>query len=159
MNYKSVQMWFGCTRATNSWPSVPAKPPCRHVPSFHMKRELNQNLSGNEVYYTNSLISIVKNMLSNKLHRQKGSNVIPFSYQIGEYIRPANRGVCCQRGVGRRGVSSDGNSSGPVDPAAQALYGRFELTVRRHEFNEDFLSCRGTSLIRNSPPPRTTIGP
>jgi hypothetical protein len=71
-----------------------------------MKRELNQNLSGNEVYYTNSLISIVKNMLSNKLHRQKGSNVIPFSYQIGEYIRPANRGVCCQRGVRRTGVSA-----------------------------------------------------
>jgi hypothetical protein len=28
-----------------------------------MERELNQNLSGNEVYHTNSLILLVKNML------------------------------------------------------------------------------------------------
>ena len=30
---------------------------------FYMKRKLNQNLSGIEVYYTNSAILLVKNML------------------------------------------------------------------------------------------------
>ena len=32
-------------------------------PDFHMKRDLIQNLSGNEVYHTNSVILPVKNML------------------------------------------------------------------------------------------------
>jgi hypothetical protein len=44
-----------------------------------MKRELNQKLSGNEVDYTKSLISLVENMLCSKLQCQKGFNLIPSS--------------------------------------------------------------------------------
>ena len=47
-----------------------------------MKRELDHNLFGNEVYRTNSLILLVKNMLCNKLHCQKGSNVNLLSCKI-----------------------------------------------------------------------------
>ena len=47
-----------------------------------MKRDLNLNLSANEVYYTNSLILLVKNMLCSKLHCQKGFDLNPFSYKI-----------------------------------------------------------------------------
>ena len=47
-----------------------------------MKRGLNQNLSGDEVYYTNSLIWVVENMLCGKLHCQKGFDLILFSYNI-----------------------------------------------------------------------------
>ena len=32
---------------------------------------------------------------------------------------------------------------GLVDPSFRARSGRLELTVRRHEFNEEFLSCTG----------------
>jgi len=38
----------------------------------YMTGELDANLSGNEFDYTNSLTILVKNMLRNKLHRQKG---------------------------------------------------------------------------------------
>ena len=47
-----------------------------------MKRDLNSNLSGNQVYYTNSLLLLVKNMLCSKLYRQKGFNLNPFSYKM-----------------------------------------------------------------------------
>ena len=50
--------------------------------SFHMKRESNQNVSGNEVYFTNSLILLAKNMLCSKLHRQQSFNLILFSRKI-----------------------------------------------------------------------------
>ena len=39
---------------------------------------------GNDVYCTNSLILLVKNMMCSKLHCQKGSSLIPFSYKILE---------------------------------------------------------------------------
>ena len=55
---------------------------------FYMKREIYLNLSGNEVYYRNSLILPVKNMLCSELHRQKGFNLILFSYMSG---RPHKR--------------------------------------------------------------------
>ena len=42
-----------------------------------MERELNQNLSGNDVHYTN-LIRLVKNMLCSELHCQKGFDSTPF---------------------------------------------------------------------------------
>ena len=45
----------------------------------YMNRELNSNLSGNKVYYTNSSILLEKNMLCNKLHDQKGFDLIPCS--------------------------------------------------------------------------------
>jgi len=48
----------------------------------YMKGESNQNLSGNEIYYTNSLISLVKNLLCGQLHCQKGSHLIPLSCKI-----------------------------------------------------------------------------
>ena len=41
-----------------------------------MKRELIQNLFGNKVYYTNSLILLVNNMLCSKLPCQKDFNLI-----------------------------------------------------------------------------------
>ena len=47
-----------------------------------MKEVLNQNLSGNEVYYTAySLLVILKNFCST-LHCQKVFDLIPFSYKI-----------------------------------------------------------------------------
>ena len=50
--------------------------------SFFTKRESNQNLSGNDVYNTKSLIFLVKNMLFSKLDCQKGFNLIIFPYKI-----------------------------------------------------------------------------
>ena len=47
-----------------------------------MKRELDQNPSGDKVYYTNSLTLLVKNMLCSKLHDQKSLNSISFSYKF-----------------------------------------------------------------------------
>ena len=38
---------------------------------YYMKRELNQNLSSNEVHFTNYLISLVENMLCSKIHCHK----------------------------------------------------------------------------------------
>ena len=52
------------------------------VGGFHMKRESNQNVSGSDVYYKNSLILLVENMLCSKLLCQKVFNVIPFSCKI-----------------------------------------------------------------------------
>ena len=48
----------------------------------YMKREVCQNLSGDEVDFTNTLILLVRNMLCSKLHCQKGFYSILFSYQI-----------------------------------------------------------------------------
>ena len=53
-----------------------------HANEFYLERESNQKLSGNEVYYTNSLILLVENVLCSKLHCQKGLNLILFSYKI-----------------------------------------------------------------------------
>ena len=47
-----------------------------------MKRESNQDLSGNEVHYTNSLTLLVKNMLRGKRHYQKEFDSIAFSYEM-----------------------------------------------------------------------------
>ena len=51
-------------------------------PQSYIKRELNQNLSGDEVYYANSLILLVINMLCSKLHYQEGFNPILFLCRI-----------------------------------------------------------------------------
>ena len=48
---------------------------------FYMKRELNQNLSGNDVYYAACSLVILRNSLS-KLHCQKGFDLIPLSCKI-----------------------------------------------------------------------------
>ena len=52
------------------------------MPRFHVKRELSQNISINEVYDAAcSLLVTIKNSCS-RLHCQKGSNLIPFSCKI-----------------------------------------------------------------------------
>ena len=61
-----------------------------------MKRELDQNLSGNEVYCTNSLISLVKNMLCGKLHCKKGLNLILCQYEMRS--RTSQSCASCVRG-------------------------------------------------------------
>jgi hypothetical protein len=45
-----------------------------------LERELNGKFSGNEVYYTNALILLIKIILYSKLHDQRGFNLILFSY-------------------------------------------------------------------------------
>ena len=52
-----------------------------------MKRKSNKNLPGNEVYYTNSLVLLVKNMLCSKLHYQKYFELIVFLYKIGRDLK------------------------------------------------------------------------
>ena len=47
-----------------------------------MQRELNSNLSGSKVYYTNSLILLVNEILGSKVHYQKGFNLFVFLYEI-----------------------------------------------------------------------------
>ena len=51
----------------------------RHLRLYEKGIKLKR--SGNDVYYTNSLILLVKNMLCSKLHRQNGFNSIPCSYK------------------------------------------------------------------------------
>ena len=46
-----------------------------------MKRDLNQNLSGNEVYYTACFLLVILNNSYSKPHCQKGFNLNPFSYK------------------------------------------------------------------------------
>jgi hypothetical protein len=75
---------------------------------FCEKRELDSNLSGSEVYCKNSLILLVKRMLCNKLHGQKGFNSVLFSPKIG-----ANR-------VARRAHSEASEASG-IDPNKQVM--------------------------------------
>ena len=43
----------------------------RGTRGIHMKREFNLNVSSNEIYCTNSLILLVRNMLWSELHCQK----------------------------------------------------------------------------------------
>ena len=44
----------------------------------------NKNLSGNELYNTNFLTLLEENMLCSNLHCQKGLDLIPFAYKIGQ---------------------------------------------------------------------------
>ena len=46
-----------------------------------MKRELNWNLFGNDIYYTNSVILLVNNMLSSQLDCQECFNLVVFCIQ------------------------------------------------------------------------------
>ena len=52
-------------------------------PQPYMKRELNQNVSGNEVQYTNSSIFTLTNMPCSKLHCQKVVTRFPFNMKPG----------------------------------------------------------------------------
>ena len=47
-----------------------------------IEKRLKLKSSGNEVYYTNSSMLLVKNMLCGKFCCHKGSNLILFSYKI-----------------------------------------------------------------------------
>jgi len=53
-----------------------------HHPPSSMKRKLNHNLPGNQVYYTFSSILLGKNVLCSNLHDRKGFNEILLSYKI-----------------------------------------------------------------------------
>jgi len=50
------------------------------------KRVSISNLSGNEVYYKNALILLIKIMLCSKLHYQKGFTLRPLFYKIFFFI-------------------------------------------------------------------------
>ena len=63
---------------------------------IYMKRESNQNFLGNEVYYTNCLILLVKSMLCSKLHCQKALIKFPFYMRFTDAI-PARDSVCRRR--------------------------------------------------------------
>jgi hypothetical protein len=56
---------------------------------FYMKKALHENLSGDEVYNTNSLTLLVKNVLWIKLYCQ-GLNLVIFSYKIGGRTTPSS---------------------------------------------------------------------
>ena len=79
------------------------------------KKVIKLKLSGNEVYFTNSLILLGKNMLGSKLHCQKGFNLIPFLYKIapipGERetpgYEPLGREIRKQRRVVESGTSAE----------------------------------------------------
>ena len=47
-----------------------------------MKRDLDQDRSGNEDYCTNLLILLVKNVLCGNIHCHEGFHSILFSYNI-----------------------------------------------------------------------------
>ena len=53
---------------TSNFPPQSARAHHTDEPKFYMKSKFNKNLFGNEVYFTNSLILLVENMLCSKLH-------------------------------------------------------------------------------------------
>ena len=53
-----------------------------------MKRESIQNPFGNEVYCTACSLLVISESSCGKLHRQKGFNLIPFSYKIADESCP-----------------------------------------------------------------------
>jgi len=76
----------------------------------YLKRGLKENLSGNEVYYTNSSISLVNNMLCSKLPCQKGFNLLLFSCKNSELLweNPSpTRPVHVRPGVLKTALASD----------------------------------------------------
>ena len=52
------------------------------TPGSYMKRELDSNLSGNEVYYTASSLPVISENSCGKLHCQKGFDWILFACEI-----------------------------------------------------------------------------
>ena len=82
-----------------------------------MKRESNSNLSGNELYYTNCSILLVKNMLCRELHCQKGFNLILFSYSTVMSARDTENTA---RGVGPRARPRQAHQQ-PLPPHANIV--------------------------------------
>ena len=78
-----ISFYFICIRSWNLveevslWISSSTQS-ARCRPRSDRKRGLDWILSGNEVYYTNSSMLLVKKMLCGRLHRQKGLNLISF---------------------------------------------------------------------------------
>ena len=52
--------------------------------------------TGNEAYYTNSSILLVKNMLRSKRHCQKGLNLIPFPDKIAAGHQSSSAGLAAE---------------------------------------------------------------
>ena len=102
-----------------------------------MKRESNQNLSGNEVYYTNSLILLVKHMLCSILDYSKGFDFISFSYKSLTAV-----------GARRARARALRLAARSVPPRDLLVLARATVRVARPAH----LRYRGTSLIRNSTP-------
>jgi hypothetical protein len=65
----------GEERSAASGPRGALRPPTGS-PKSDLKREHNSNLSGDDFYYKDYLVSLVKNMLCSQLHRQKGFDLI-----------------------------------------------------------------------------------
>ena len=61
----------------------------RLLPRSYMKRGLNQNLSGNQVYYTARPLLVISKNSCSKLHCRKGFNLILFSCGITSVTRTA----------------------------------------------------------------------
>ena len=59
------------------------------TPHSYMKRKLNLDLSGNEVYYTACFLLVILKYSCSKLHRQKGFYLILFSYERAGAARGA----------------------------------------------------------------------
>ena len=57
---------------------------------FDRKRVSSQKQSGNQVYFTNALLLLIKIMLCSKRHCQKGFTSILFPHKIG-YIKSHSR--------------------------------------------------------------------
>ena len=49
---------------------------------FYMKREINQNLSGNEVSHTACSLLVILKIFCSKIRRHRGFDIILFSYRI-----------------------------------------------------------------------------
>jgi hypothetical protein len=54
---------------------------------FYMKRESNENLSGNAVYYTASSLLVISKNSCNKIHYQKVLTQSPFHIRSGDEPR------------------------------------------------------------------------
>jgi len=53
-----------------------------HTEKVLHEKIIKLNFRGNEVYHTNSLVLLVKDILCSKLHCQKGFYLILFSYKV-----------------------------------------------------------------------------
>ena len=119
------------------------KPTC--IFGFDMKRESNENLSGNEVYYTAcSLLVTLKNSCS-KLHCDQGLNSIIFSYKI-------DRGL--ERPPGPTHTAGPGPDSERRGHIAMSSERNGKIAVSSGDIAGDAGRPRGNALLRNRRGPR-----
>jgi hypothetical protein len=74
-------------------------------------------LSGNEVYYTNSLILLVKDMLCSQPRCQKVLNSIPLSYKIQVWSSSMKRGLNNVKKENNTGVRRSRETAPPLHRA------------------------------------------